>query len=148
MATPMSAIEPVLTAVIAKLRSSTGLVALLSTGTTGSVFNDVPQNATMPYVEVGGAVETRWDSVGCFGKKVTFLVKAVTNGDVERGDKKGAQILNACIGALHFQPLSITNHFHSGTAYDGSDGPYTELVSGVRIRHTPGLFRVQVVQST
>lgn len=146
MATPMSAVEPVLTAVVAKLRSSTALTALLAS--TGSVYNDVPQGAAMPFVEVGGAVETRQDTVGCFGKRITLMVKAVTNGDVDRGDKKGAQIVNACIGALHFQPLTITSHLHMGTAHDLTDTPFSEVVSGVRYRHAPALFRIEVSQST
>jgi hypothetical protein len=148
MATPMSAIEPVLTAVIAKLKSSTALTALLSTGTTGSVFNDVPQGSLMPYVEVGQPVETRWDTVGCYGKQISFVVKAITNGDVDRGDKKNAQILNATIGALHFQPLTITSHLHAGTRYEEGGASFTEVVSGVKVRHMPGVFRVFVTQST
>lgn len=144
----MSAIEPVLTAVIAKLKSSTALTALLSTGTTGSVFNDVPQGSLMPYVEVGNAIETRWDTVGCPGKQVSFIVKSVVNGDVDRGDKRNAQILNATIGALHFQPLTITSHLHAGTRYEEGGEPFTEVVSGVKVRHMPSTFRVFVTQNT
>lgn len=148
MATPLSAIEPVLTAIVAKLRNSTGVIALLSTGTTGSVFNDVPQNAVMPYVEVGQAIETPWETLGCYGKQISLVVKAVTNGDVERGDKKGAQVISACIGALYFQPLTVTNHIHAGTRYEGSESPYIEVVSGIKVRHTASTFRVFVTQST
>jgi hypothetical protein len=98
--------------------------------------------------EVGSAIETRWDTVGCYGKEVSFIVKSVVNGDVHRGDKRNAEILNACIGALHFQDLTVTNHRHAGTRYEMGGEPFTELVSGVKVRHMPSTFRVFVTQST
>lgn len=145
MATPLSAIEPVLTAMVATLKGSTGVTGLLSS--TGAIYNDVPQGATMPYVEVALPTEVRWDTLGCMGKQLTVQVRAVTNGDVDRGDKKGAQILSACIGALHFQRPTVTNHVLGGMVYDTGD-TFSELVNGVRIRHTIGIFRVLVTQST
>lgn len=146
MATPLSAIEPVLTALVTQLKASTGVTGLLSS--TGAIYNDVPQNAVMPYVEVGLPTEHRWDTLGCMGKRLTVQVRAVTNGDVDRGDKKGAQILSACIGALHFNPTTgIAHHLNAGMVYDSGD-TFQEIVSGVRIRHTIGIFRILVTQST
>lgn len=143
--TPMSAIEPVMTALVSTLRSSTGVTGLLASSV--SVYNDVSQGSVYPYVVVEAPTEVRWDTWGCPGKTLTVQVKAVTNGDADRGDKKGAQILNACVAALHFARPTVTNHFLSGIAYDGGE-TYTELVNGVKIRHTIGLFRVHVTQST
>ena len=146
MAQPMSALEPVIRAIVAQLKSSTGVMALLAT--TDSVFNDVRQGSLYPYVVVGSPTETRWDTWGCPGKNLTVQVRAVTNGDEDRGDKKGAQILSACIARLHFNHTTgVTDHFLSGMAYDSGES-YTEIVSGVTVRHTIGMFRVHVTQST
>lgn len=146
MAQPMSAIEPVLRAIVTQLKSSTGVMGLLAT--TDSVFNDVRQGSLYPYVVVGSPTEVRWDTYGCPGKTLTVQVRAVTNGDVDRGDKKGAQILSACIARLHFNHTTgVTDHFLSGMVYDSGES-YTELVGGVTVRHTVGIFRVHVTQST
>jgi hypothetical protein len=44
--------------------------------------------------------------------------------------------------------LTVTNHRHAGTRYEMGGEPFTELVSGVKVRHMPSTFRVFVTQST
>ena len=144
----MSAIEPVIRAMVVQLQGSTAVTGQLAAASSTSIYNDIPQSAAFPYVAVGLPTEVRWDTWGCPGKTLTVQVRAVTNGDVDRGDKKGAQILSACIGRLHFNHTTgIASHFNSGIAYDSGE-TFTELVNGVTVRHTIGMFRVHVTQST
>lgn len=138
----MTAMADVLTALVTRLKASSGVTTLA----TGGVFNNVPQDTAYPYVVVGAPSETRWDTWGCPGKTVTVQVEAVSNA---RGDKEAVSILNACIGALHFQRPTVTDHDLAGIAYDeGQSYKDPEMVGGVPIYHATGIFRVQLTQST
>lgn len=138
-----SPVEAVLSATVAKLRSSTGVTGLV-TSTTG-IYNNVEQGASYPYIEVTSPVDSRLDTMSRFGSDVLVNIKAVSQA---RGDKEAAQVLDQCVRSLNFAVLSTTApHASIGITWENSER-YAETINGVTTRYHVGMFRVWAEQTS
>lgn len=136
-----SPVEHVIRAVVTTLRASTGLTALI--GSTTSVYNNVEQGATMPYVVVSSPSDRRVDT-SRFGAETLLNVQACSQF---RGDAEAAQVMDQCVRALNFAVLPTTQHATLGCAWDNSER-YSETINGVQTRYSVGMFRVWTEQSS
>lgn len=141
MSVRRSPVEFVLRAVVATLRTSTGLTALIGSST--SVYNHVEQAARMPYVVVTSPSDRRMDTAR-FGAETLVNVQAVSQ---TFGDYDAAAIQDQCIRALNFTPLSTTQHTTLGCAWDNTER-FSEVINGVQTRYHVGIFRIWTEQST
>ena len=137
-----SPITAVLTGVVGTLRASTSLTALVGSST--SIYNNVDQGAAFPYVVVTSPTDRPVDTMGAFGVESLVDVKAVSQ---YRGDKEAADIVDACMGALHFARPTITGHTVLGTAFENGER-FHEMVNGIVTRHHVATFRVWTEQSS
>jgi hypothetical protein len=137
-----SPITAVLTGVVTTLRASTDLTALIGSST--AVYNHVEQGATFPYVVVTSPTDRPMDTMGRFGVESLVDVKAISQ---YHGDKEAADIVNACVSALHFQRPTVSGHTVLGTAMENGER-YHEIINGIVTRHHVATFRVWTEQSS
>lgn len=139
-----SPITAVLTGVVTTLRASAGVTALLAGGTSTGIYNNVEQNAAFPYLVVTSPTDRPVDTMGNFGVESLVDVKAVSQF---RGDKEAADLIDACLTALHFQRPTIVGHTVLGTAFENGER-YQEVVNGIVTRHHVATFRTWTEQSS
>ena len=108
-----------------------------------SVWNNVPQSTTYPYVLISLGSETRMDAMGRPGKSVLCEVHVFSQA---RGDKEALTILSKVVELLHYQALSVSAHGLVAVQYEQGFDAGTELVNTIPTRHHIGLFRVTVTQ--
>ncbi len=132
--------EAVITAVVATLRASTGLTALVSS----RIYNNVPQGTVYPYVEVTTPTANRRDTFGRFGQQTLVDVKTISQ---TMGDLDGFRIRDQATRALDLQEPSAVAHSILGIAWEGNER-YEEVISGVRTRYHVATFRVWSEQSS
>ena len=135
-----SALEAVATAVY-------GLLNVAGYTSLSGIYNDIPQNPTMPYTLLGNYRELRRDSTFQVpGKNVAFDVHVVVNADTNAGELKGMQIVSKAIELVHDQRPTVTNHGLIRLSYERTES-FSELVNGVRFLNHVALFEAWVDQT-
>ncbi len=138
-----SSVEAVLTAIVTTLKATAGVTALTATGA-GSIFNNVPQNTSYPYVEVTSPTDRREDTCGRFGSSVLVDVKVISQA---QGDQEAARLLDQCVRALDFQRPTLSAHATLGLAFESSDR-FRDVVNAIVTRYHVATFRVWTEQSS
>lgn len=134
-----SAVEPVLTAIVAALKATSAVTALVST----RIYNNVPPGTSYPYLEVTSPVDTREDTFGRFGASTLVDVKVISQA---LGDQEATRIVAACVTALDLTTPTLTDHTALGVAWDSTER-FREVVNGVVTRHHVATFRVWTEQA-
>lgn len=132
--------EAVLTAIVTTLKAYAGLVALVGT----RIYNNVPQGAAYPYVEVTTPTANRQDTFGRFGQTTLVDVKSISQA---LGDQEGFRIRDQAKRALDFQKPTAVGHTVIGIAWEMNER-FEEVISGIRTRHHIATFRVWSEQSS
>lgn len=136
--TAQSALEPIAAAIYTALNGSVTFTAL------SPILNEVPQGQLRPYTILENFTEVPWNTMGEFGKTVTFQLHIISDAT---GDREGIRILNAAIGALDYQKFAVTNHKMVQCKYEHLQHWTEEAIGGVKVRHFVPIFRVDVTQS-
>lgn len=88
------------------------------TGATVPVYDDVPQNAAFPYVELGDDTQALdWSAVAHEGEEISFTIHTWSR---YRGKKEALQIMGAVKAALQNAKLSVTGWHLAGLRLDYS----------------------------
>lgn len=111
-----------------------------------SVYNNVPQRTSYPYVAIGFVSEERDDAMGMNGKTVLVSVTVFSQA---AGDLEALTIIDKVVQLLNYQSITVANHTLVSVQYGpGFDQTQSDqLVAGVRTRQQTGYFRVDVRQS-
>ncbi len=96
---PCAAIQE---AVYARLSGDEQLAAMVK-----GVFDEVPEQVVYPYVTVGEAVETPFDTHDCYGAKVDTANHIWSD---YRGYLQGNRIAGQIVALLARQPLDVDGH--------------------------------------
>lgn len=134
-----SPVEAVISAIVSRLRASTGVTALVT-----GIYNDVPQASAYPYVVVSSPLDKRMDTFGQLGGETMIDVQAISQA---HGDQEGVRILDQVGRALDLQPLSTTQHTTFGVAWDQNER-YSNVVNGIQTRYHVSTYRVWTGQSS
>ncbi len=94
---------PVQEAIHDALVGDTTLQTLVGT----RVYDAVPDDATYPYVTIGDADATEWDTKNSFGMDQMLHIHTWSR---YRGQREAKLIMSAIHGALHNQPLTVDGH--------------------------------------
>lgn len=137
-----SPIEAVLTAVITTLKNSSGLTAVLGSST--GIYNEVPQGAAYPFLEVTSPTDRREDTFGRFGSSVLVDCKAVSQAF---GDQEPSRLTDQVIRTLNFATLATTQHTALGITWEQNER-YADVVNGIKTRYHVTSFRVWTEQSS
>ena len=100
----MDAGRELLKGVIARLKATSGLTALLAGGANG-VYGHVPQDALFPYVRVGDITGIDWSNKVETGQEMSFAVHCFAQ---EKGESATHQLQGLVHGALHYQESALT----------------------------------------
>jgi Protein of unknown function (DUF3168) len=139
----VSAIRPILEAVVAVLAADATLATLIT-----GVFNDVPDQQAFPYVLVRTATERGMHTLG--GAAVGLGWNNVIRVHVYsryQGDLEALQILERVVALLNFAALTVTGYTHVTCEYANAGAVARVLVEDVdkvETRHIPAEFRVRV----
>lgn len=134
----MSALKAIETTVYSVL-STDGVL----TGLAG-VYNDVPEGAAYPHVQIGSGTEHPWHTMGGptaglgWNDTVTVHIWSRYQGDVE-----ALTILSRVVALLNFVALSVTGYGTVMSSYDHAR-VLVESVDKVETRHVPAIFRIRV----
>jgi len=132
MSTPYAGFTPTQAAIFAKLTGDPLLMGMVT-----GVFDDVPEDATLPYVVVGDAIETPDNCHGAFGRQ-TVQTLHVWSG--YRGFAEANAISYRLQELLDHQPLTITGHRHVATRFEFAQTLNDPDKPG--LRHVPVRFRI------
>lgn len=113
MSAPYAGFTPVQAAVYAKLTGSAMLVALL--GGPHVYDGDAPEGAALPYIVLGGSIETPDNAHGAFGRET---VQTVDVWSSYRGFAEVNAINSILQDLLDEQPLDIVGARHVSTRFE------------------------------
>lgn len=133
--TPALAVQTALYGVLTGDAELTGLAA-------GGVHDFVPEPAPYPYVHLGEAVETPWNTHGGYGRETAAMLHVWSR---YRGFAEALRIAARVIALLDHQPLTVAGHGHISTEYEFMQTITDPDPSGL-IRHVPIRFRVRTEQ--
>jgi hypothetical protein len=146
----MSALYAVQAAVYSRLKSDSTLQALLAPsildGTSG-VFNDVPDQQSYPFIDIGeDSMERPWNSLGGATTGIGFDDRIVVHiWSRYQGNTEGSLILKEVMRLLNFYDLSVTGYTSVICNFDNVRC-LKEQVDKIETRHFPAMFRVRVQQ--
>lgn len=102
-----SPLNPLQTAIVAKLKADATLVALL--GGKQAVYDQPPETSTYPYVRVGDHLSIPDNDLTSFGRQITVTLHIWTK---KRGNKDGQDIAARINRILDHQPaaLAVVGH--------------------------------------
>jgi hypothetical protein len=126
------------TAIVTALTADAGLM----TAVTG-VFDNVPIDQLMPYVEIGEGTENKFNTFDSTGKQTTMIIN-VWSGYA--GFKEAETIMNIIIGILDYQTLTIPNYNLVYFRYGAGDS-LKQVFDGGKTRRVSGTFEI-IVQQT
>lgn len=154
MAAAPFAIPRVVEAMRDKLEVDTVLAGLLATYASGfgsgpGIYseNGVPPKAAFPYLTIGAPTEAPFDTMGdgnARGSNCTIQVKAIS---AKMRDDEAYSIMAVVKELLDEAVLTISGYASVVCEFDFVPDLFTEVVSGVTVRHLPMIFRVYVHQS-
>lgn len=136
MTGPTTALLPVQRAAYARLTGDTTLMGLAA----GGVHDGVPENRTFPWIDLGEAIETAWNTHSGFGREVVSTLHIWTRA---RGHSPGLAILARMTELLDHQPLTVTGWHHVSTAFEFCQ-TLTDPEPPGDIRHIPARWRTRV----
>jgi hypothetical protein len=146
----MSALYAVQAAVYSRLKADTTLQALLAPsildGTSG-VFNDVPDQQSYPFIDIGeDSMERPWNSLGGATSGIGFDDRIVVHiWSRYQGNTEGSLILKEVMRLLNFYDLSVAGYTSVICNFDNVRC-LKEQVDKIETRHFPAMFRVRVQQ--
>lgn len=118
-----------------KLIADTNLMALIT-----GVFDDVPLDQLMPYIEIGEATEGNFHTFDKFGREVTEVINIYSG---YAGYKEGLSILGRVVALLDYEPITLTDFNLVYLRYeDGSTN--LETMDEGRTRRVSARFRAIV----
>lgn len=150
----MSGLAGIQTAIKSALSADSTLTGLLATsildGTSSGVFNDVPDEQTYPFVQIGSATMRPWHTMGGpttgIGWDDTVTVHVWSR---YQGDLQALTIADRVIALLNFATISVTGFPTAIISVDDEHIPMrvlVEAVDKVETRHVPVVFCVKVHQ--
>jgi hypothetical protein len=133
----MSAINPVLAALVTKLKTTPAVIALVpATG----IRTAVPQPPTYPFIWIGLPTEVKERTFGEDVQNGTVQVHAYST---QGGPKEAVDILTAAETALDGASLAVNGHTLLNLEIENTFDAGDEVVSGVGIsRHYVSIYRV------
>jgi len=132
--------EAIAGALITRLRSSSGVTALVSSRS----FTQVSSTEAKPYVKVNFPTGRRVDTASRYGAHTLVDVIAVSDGQSER---TGVRVRSAAIQALNAQTLSLTSpHQMLGLTWE-TNVELDEVINGVTTFQHIATFRVWTEQT-
>jgi hypothetical protein len=145
VATRRSPTQAVLTAVVSRLQSTTGVTGRAPRG----VYAHVPQatpiaSSSDAYVVVAAVTGSRQDTYGRLGMQTLLQVRGVTVGD---SLLPGVQLRDHVQRALTASAVTASEHTVLGLSLDGEES-YTEILNGLSVHHHVSLVRVWTEQTT
>ncbi|GGS47732.1 DUF3168 domain-containing protein [Streptomyces violaceus] len=131
-----AALWPLQQAVVQKLRAHAPLMALVT-----GVYDEVPEQATHPYVTLGSISENVDDAHNQRGLEATVVLHVWSK---YRGFKEAADILSALDAALDRQPLTVAGFTDVSVAHQA----HTQVRDpDPAIRHINVSYRVWLTKS-
>lgn len=132
-----TAVRPLQTAVIAKLKGSAPLSALVT-----GVYDEVPEGASLPYVSLGSITETASDTHDHQGLDTLIVIHVWSE---YQGNAEAADIFAAVDAALDRVPLTV-----AGFKYVSIKHEQHQFVKDPdpRIRHVNAQYRVWLTANT
>jgi hypothetical protein len=124
--------------IMTTLSADATLMALVT-----GVFDSVPLDQLMPYIEIGEGTENKFNTFDSTGKDLTMTIN-VWSGYA--GFKEGDTIMNRIIGLLDYQNITIPNYNLVYFRY-GSGGTIKEMFDAGKTRRISGTFEI-IVQQT
>lgn len=131
-----SALWPLQVAIVAKLRASTALMALIK-----GIYDEPPKGAKLPYVTVGPLFELPADAHNQRG--LDDIVTLHVWSDY-KGNKEPAEIFAALDAALDRQPLTVAGWTDVSIALDEA---HTTSDPDPDIRHIIATYRVWLTKA-
>lgn len=125
-----SAMGPVQAAVYAVLAADGELA--------GRVFDDVPENAVLPYVVVGESIETPDNYHGGFGRQTVEILHIWSD---YRGMTEATTLVSRVVALLDHKPLTVPGRAHISTRFE-----FTQTLKDPdrpELRHVPVRFRIE-----
>lgn len=146
MSTPVSldTLGPLQAALYARLAGDQTLLDLL--GHKGGpkpqngIYDDVPQGALFPYIEIGEVIETPRNAHGEFGSEHLATLHVWGN---KRGFKDAQAVVARVRALLDHQPLTVTGHNVWRVAHEQT---LTLRDPNPELRHLPVRFRITTEQ--
>ncbi|MEU9972349.1 DUF3168 domain-containing protein [Streptomyces sp. NPDC051014] len=137
MSAPFIALEAVQRAFYARMTASPELMALVT-----GVYDDVPEDATYPYIVLGEATETPDNAHARIGRATSSMLHIWSQYD---GYAEALQILSVLAALFDHQPLDVPGLHHVSTNYEFSQ-TLTDPEPPGNIRHIPVRFRTRTEQ--
>ena len=134
----MSALKSIQTAIYALLSGDIALMALTT------VFNDVPQGAAYPHVQIASGTERAWHTMGGmtagigWNDTITLHIWSRYQGDLQ-----ALAILERLVALLNFTPIVVSGYPTVIAELDNAR-VLVEDVDKVETRHVPAIFRLRV----
>lgn len=126
-----TALWPLQVAVMQKLKADSTLAGLVT-----GIFDEVPDNAAMPYVTLGSMTEFEEDSHTQRGLNVLLVLHIWSD---YAGNSEAAQILATLVDVLDRQPLTVPGWIDVSVAMNQAN---TSTDPNPAIRHVNTTFRV------
>jgi hypothetical protein len=147
----MSALYGAQQAIAAALVADSTLTALLAVsvldGVSPAIFNDVPNNQTFPYIDIGkDSTERPWNTIGGptvglgFDDKVVVHIFSRYQGMTEM-----SSILKEVVRILNFATLTISGYPTVMCELDNAR-LLVEMINKIETRHCPAVFRLRISQ--
>lgn len=150
----MSALAAIQAAMKSALSADSTLAGFLAVsildGVSSAVFNDVPDQQTYPFVEIGSATMRPWHTMGGATSGLGWDDTVTTHvWSRYQGDLEALTIADRVIALLNFATISLAGFPTAIISVDDEHVPMhvlVESVDKVETRHVPIVFRVQVHQ--
>lgn len=147
----MSALYGAQQAIAAALVADSTLDALLARsildGVSPAIFNDVPDQQTYPFIDIGkDSTERPWNTLGGPTVGIGFDDRVVVHiWSRYQGMTEMSSILKEVVRILNFATLSVTGY---GTVLCELDHSrlLVEMINKIETRHCPAVFRLRISQ--
>lgn len=132
-----TAVRPLQTAIVQRLRSSTDLMNRVT-----GVFDDVPEDVAHPYVSIGAITETADDAHDRQGLDSLVVLHVWSKYP---GNAEAADIFAALDAALDRQPLTVSGWTDVSVKHESHQFLHDP---DPEIRHVYAQYRVRLTRST